>query len=189
MSLLRSVARVDVAVGTDAQAAFTLKEVYIYKPNDKMALMPLSTAYDANDLSMVTKPSVPAGTAAGAAAWKYEVSGTGIDHAVYLPEADVLMTGQNGGSGVAGDNNHTNRSAIVVGGIYKEAMNYYRIDFKTGGDAAALMDVLRNHRYNAQVGIYTSLHDRKKRLAVTIFRFRLIESLNASVEPAVCQSQ
>ena len=151
VSLLRSVARVDVAVGTDAQAAFTLQEVYIYKPNDKMALMPLTTAYDAGDLSRVTKPSVPVGTAAGAAAWKYEVSGTGIDHAVYLPEADVLMKGQNGGTGIAGDNNHTNRSAIVVGGIYKEAMNYYRIDFKTGGDAPALMDVLRNHRYNVTI--------------------------------------
>ena len=151
VSLLRSGARVDVAVGTDAQAAFTLQEVYIYKPNDKMALMPLTTAYDAGDLSRVTKPSVPVGTAAGAAAWKYEVSGTGIDHAVYLPEADVLMKGQNGGTGIAGDNNHTNRSAIVVGGIYKEAMNYYRIDFKTGGDAPALMDVLRNHRYNVTI--------------------------------------
>lgn len=151
VSLLRAVARVDVAVGTDAQAAFALKEVYIYKPNDKMALMPLSTAYDAGDLSVVTKPSVPAGTAAGAAAWKYAVSGTGIDHAVYLPEADVLMTGQNGGTGIAGDNNHTNRSAIVVGGTYKGAMNYYRIDFKTGGATPALMDVLRNHRYNVTV--------------------------------------
>lgn len=151
VSLLRAVARVDVAVETDAQAAFTLKEVYIYKPNDKMALMPLSAAYDAGDLSVVIKPSVPAGTAAGAAAWKYEVSGTGIDHAVYLPEADVLMTGQNGGTGIAGDNNHTNRSAIVVGGTYKDAMNYYRIDFKTGGDAPALMDVLRNHRYNVTI--------------------------------------
>lgn len=151
VSLLRCVARVDVAVGADAQAAFTLQEVHIYKPNDRLALMPLATAYETSDLSTVTKPSVPAGTAPAADPWKYEVSGTGIDRAIYLPEADVLMKGQNGGTGQAGDNNHTNRSAIVVGGMYKEAMNYYRIDFKTGGATPALMDVLRNHRYNVTI--------------------------------------
>ena len=42
-------------------------------------------------------------------------------------------------------------------------------------------------RLLTQVGINTSLHDRKKRLIITVFRFGFIKTLYTSVEPPMCQ--
>lgn len=138
--LLRGVARVDVTTGVDVDN-FTLNEVYIYKPNDKLSIMPQFSACGP-DGRVVTAPSVPVGTAALATPWKYDVTGGRIDYSIYIPESDVVM----GGDGTPGDAHHTDRCALVVGGIYDggESMNYYRIDFKSGG---RLKQVLRNHRY------------------------------------------
>ena len=153
--LLRSVARVDVAV--DAQVTnFTLTEVQIYKPNNRLSVMPKLDSYDVSGRK-VTAPSVPVGTAILAQNWKYDVvAGNQIDYSIYIPESDVILNGD----GTPGDANHLNRCAIVVGGKYPDGnapTTYYRIDFKEGTPASGgtpsgkLMDVLRNHRYNVRI--------------------------------------
>lgn len=152
--LLRSVARVDVAVD-EKVSNFTLTEVHIYKPNNRLSVMPKLDSYDASG-HKVTTPSVPAGTAILAQNWKYDVAGNRIDYSIYIPESDVILKG----NGTPGDVNHLNRCAIVVGGKYPDGnapTTYYRIDFKEGTPASGgtpsgkLMDVLRNHRYNVRI--------------------------------------
>ena len=152
--LLRSVARVDVAVG-EKVSNFTLTEVHIYKPNNRLSVMPKLDSYDASG-HKVTTPSVPAGTTILTPNWKYVVAGNQIDYSIYIPESDVILKGD----GTPGDVNHLNRCAIVVGGKYPDGnapTTYYRIDFKEGTPASGgtpsgkLMDVLRNHRYNVRI--------------------------------------
>lgn len=152
--LLRSVARVDVAVG-EKVTNFTLTEVHIYKPNNRLSVMPKLDNYDASG-HKVTTPSVPAGTTILTPNWKYVVAGNQIDYSIYIPESDVILKGD----GTPGDVNHLNRCAIVVGGKYPDGnapTTYYRIDFKEGTPASGgtpsgkLMDVLRNHRYNVRI--------------------------------------
>jgi len=148
--LLRSVARADVAVAEEV-SNFILDEVYVYKPNSSVALLPALEAYDKTGRK-VTKPSVPASAGPLGANWIYPVSDNRIDYSVYLPEADVIL----GGEGTPGDDNHLERCALVVGGRYPDAASpksYYRIDFKQGGTdpSNTLMDVLRNHRFDITI--------------------------------------
>ena len=148
--LLRSVARVDVSV-VSGITNFILDDVYVYKPNNALSLMPGLTAFSAADRK-VTAPSVPASAAALADKWLYSVRGNSIDHSIYIPEADIIM----GGEGTPGDAHHLDRCALVVGARYPAAdspKTYYRIDFKKGGTepSGQLMDVLRNYRYNIHI--------------------------------------
>lgn len=161
--MLRAVARLDIGVGinpvkwdgTDADnrvIPFKLKKVFIFKPNNACAFMPLAGAYDA-EAQRVTLPS-PAGGVVYTTRFEYDVQpagATSLTAAIYLPEANVLHP--EGGVPVAtpqpGDLNHTKRCAIVVGGSYKgNADSYYRIDFRNG---TVLADLLRNHRYQASI--------------------------------------
>lgn len=152
VSLLRDIARVSVMVTADN---FTLTSVHIFKPNDRRAVIPLSSAFDTGTSTSVARPSVPANTSAIDSPWQYTVSdhttvtGGITQYEIYLPEADVLM----GDDGTSGDANHTNRCAIVVGGTYNGSTSYYRIDFKkTDTDkSTSLLNVLRNHSYNVVI--------------------------------------
>lgn len=162
VKLLRSVARVDVRVMPSA-SDFDFKELYVYKPNDKMAFVPSMGNYSkANHL--VNAPTLVAGVnSAISTPWKYTEIANGaispgipsgsytpistIEKTVYIPESNTTFGG--GPEIYSGDVHHTERCAIVVGGVYKGSMNYYRIDFKRHqlGGEPILMDVLRNHKY------------------------------------------
>lgn len=152
VSLLRDIARVSVMGTADN---FKLTEVYIFKPSNRRAVVPLPSAFDAGSATSVARPSVPEGASALTTPWKYNVTDYGTvaggvtQYEIYIPEADVLM----GAGGTLGDANHTNRCAIVVGGIYNGATSYYRIDFrKVDADRnIELLNVLRNHSYNVVI--------------------------------------
>ena len=161
VNMLRALARVDIGIGvnpgkwdgTDASGnniPFQLKKVFIFKPNNQYAFMPLAGAYDVN-AKRVTLPS-PSG-AVNSTPFTYDIpsGATSFTASIYLPEADILHPA--GGGTVehpqSGDANHTNRCAIVVQGSYDgHADTYYRIDFHSG---AQLVDLLRNHRYQASI--------------------------------------
>lgn len=165
VNMIRAVARVDIGVGvspgkwdgkdaTGADIPFTLKKVFIFKPNNQCAFIPKAGAYDAT-AKRVTKPS-PAGEVC-AVPFEYNVQpagaspstppATSLTATIYLPEADVRL-GENAQSG---DLKHTERCAIVVGGSYRgHADSYYRIDFRNG-PGTAIADLLRNHRYQASI--------------------------------------
>lgn len=157
--LLRAVARVDVGVGTynettgvwsKGSVGFDLKEIYVFKPQNRYTLMPLvnNLKYISGTPS-VTAPS-PTGTPSGTNFEYKEIAITGSTYCkaeIYIPE-----TAFNGGK--VYDENHENRTALVIGGIYNGKTNYYRIDFTTAPtnvEGTVLQDVLRNHIYRYSI--------------------------------------
>lgn len=143
--LLRSVARANLLIAETA-SAFSLSEVYLYRPSDRLALMPSASALGSGE-SVVRSPSLPEGTSSApiGSPWRYEASGPAFTQRIYLPEAD--LTG-GGTAPLPGDERHTERCALVVGGSYRGSTSYYRIDFQQDG---RMLDLLRNHSYNITV--------------------------------------
>lgn len=163
LQLTRALARIDVGVGkatkdsdtdiwswdgNDASGTpipFELKHVYIIKPNNRYTVVPDITK--AADI-----PTVPNGTTAfslsdSESKFVFDASLTGhTSRDIYIPEADIKMAT----SGKPGDDNHTNRMAIVVGGCYNSntTETFYRIDFAKDG---SLMNALRNHLYQFNI--------------------------------------
>ena len=159
-NLLRAVARVDVGVGTYQENTgtwnktgvnFDLTHVYVFKPQNKYALLPSESnlQYNVQNAPSVTAPS-PAGTLGS---HYFEYTGSAITNAtyckseIYLPE--VAFNG-----GTVYDANNESRTALVIGGTYKGKTNYYRIDFtnaSTNVEGTALNDILRNHIYRYSI--------------------------------------
>lgn len=160
-SLLRAIARVDVGVGTynetngewnKGSVNFDLTEIYVFKPQNRYSLLPLANnlEYAAGGAPSVTAPS-PAGAAATDGRFTY--TGTAITNStfckseIYIPE--IAFNG-----GTVFDENHENRTALVIGGIYNGRTYYYRIDFTTlsgNVEGTALTDVLRNYIYRYSI--------------------------------------
>lgn len=159
--LLRAVARVDVGVGTyntgtgvwdKGSVNFDLTEIYVFKPQNKYTLIPLidNLEYAPEGTPSVTAPS-PAGTAIDGS---FEYTGTTAitkntycKATIYIPEVDF-------GNGTVYDENHENRMALVIGGVYNGRTNYYRIDFTnqpTDAEGDQLQDVLRNRIYRFSI--------------------------------------
>lgn len=169
-NLLRPVARVDVGVGsysnetgvwTKGDVAFVLKEVHVFKPQNQYSLLPLmnNLVYDGPDIPSRT-PSVNNPSQVGASIDGDGISGAFVynetneditntqtasycEDKIFLPEVKFEGT-------VYDEPGHTSRMALVIGGLYKEKMNYYRIDFtkaQTNIAGTALENVLRNRIY------------------------------------------
>jgi hypothetical protein len=165
VTLLRSVARVDIGVGTVRQMTgtdrtnfewdgkdtnvfgegdvipFELTSAIIMRPNNRYAVIPAT----------VDTPTVPAGFTAftptvSALLFKYSATPTAqggfIQRDIYIPEANVIMGGA--------DANHTDRMALVIGGKYNGSSTetFYRLDFKNGEN---LINVLRNTLYQFNI--------------------------------------
>ncbi len=163
-SLKRAVARLDIGVGQFEDGAwtgldmagktvpFTLREVYVMRPNDAFSLVPA-----ASDVTR-GEPTVPTSSKFSAeqskTTFKYSGSGTitsgagtsYTERSIYVPESDTHVTPD----GTVGDLNHTERMALVLGGGYdgSAATTYYRVDF---ADGLELLDVLRNHLYRFEI--------------------------------------
>lgn len=172
ITLLRSMARVDVGThpnpgydsdgkitGWEALSNFSLEEVHVFKANTHYAIAPNRDVYDFDDKS-VHDYTLPAnketfspytllysdeeqgdGTVTRNAADK----GVALTGSIFLGETDVKMTA----NGTYGDENHTERIALVVGGHYagRSEMSYYRLDFLDEGSDTDLRDILRNNDY------------------------------------------
>lgn len=152
--LVRAVARVDVGVGTKnpdddtwnkGNVNFNMTQIQIWKGGRQYAYLPAE-----NELSFgsgtltVTGPS-PAGDKEEFRVYGsgYITDGTYCSGKIYLPEADLLW----GNGGEVNDVNHTNRTAIIVGGINRTGSErFYRMDF-TYDQSADKIDILRNHVY------------------------------------------
>lgn len=159
-NLLRAIARVDVGVGTynatsgaweKGSVNFDLTHVYVFKPQNKYAILPT----ESNLQYTQSVPSVSASSPAGVLSEnKFEYTGKAITDAtsceseIYIPE--VALNG-----GHVYDEHHESRTALVIGGTYKgNPNNYYRIDFTTvptNVEREALHDVLRNHIYRFSI--------------------------------------
>lgn len=155
VGLTRALARVDIGLGADPDhwngndaggqpIPFRLKGIYVFKPNDRYAYMPVEGAFDPG-LGRVTVPSTAGRPATVPFRYAVPEGATAFTSSIYLPEADIIQ----GGAGQPGDANHTRRCALVVQGSYdNHPDSYYRIDFRNG---PLLCDLLRNHRYRMSV--------------------------------------
>ena len=169
-NLLRPVARVDVGVGsynnetgewTKGDVDFVLTEVHVFKPQNQYSLLPLmnNLVYSGQDIPSrtpsVNNPSqvgdlIESGDNSGAFIYKDGDISTNTSGATYC-EAKIYLPEVNFEGGKVYDvPGHTNRMALVIGGLYKEQMNYYRIDFTNASTNIAgtkLENVLRNRIY------------------------------------------
>ncbi len=172
VTLMRSVARIDVGVGNLAKGngdmplgwdgldrngdpvPFTMTSVWVIRPPDRFSVAPLPANVDPtgsrNGGPAAIAPSVPVsaapwGVGSSVADLGYTVDGStpnSIMSTIYVPEADIAS----GGTG-----RHRQRMALVVGGIFGNdpaaAETFYRVDFGDG----TLRDVLRNTLYTFSI--------------------------------------
>jgi len=160
-NLLRAVARVDVGVGNyngttgvwdkKGDVDFELTEVHVFKPQNKYSLLPYINNLEYDNQSHSHIPSVTGPSQAGTqgSSWVYDgdnitnnAGATYCKAAIYLPEVNF--------KGTVLDDYYDKRMALVIGGMYKGNMNYYRIDFTdqpTNVEGTALQNVLRNRIY------------------------------------------
>ncbi len=141
ISLLRGIARIDVALATDV-TNFSLNEIYIYNSNNKGQVVP--DAANLETTSKVKAATLPSGTINNATPLAYTVPTAMnrlFERTIYVFEAKA-----------AAQNQSSEATAIVVGGTYGNDANptYYRLDFLQA-DKTTYRDVLRNHYYRANI--------------------------------------
>lgn len=139
ITALRAIARVDVTKNLDADSdAFELDEVYVFRANNSIRLIPDSVADPA--APVVAAPSIPGNAAfLGGSVSKFSSGGDEITE-IYIPESLAAAT--------TGDR-RTGTTVIVVGGRYDNSstVTYYRADFDPDGSGTEFGQVLRNHHY------------------------------------------
>ena len=141
VTVLRAIARVDVVKDMYENApGFTLEEVYVFRANDRIQLIPDALVSDSQ--VKVSTPSIPQGTVALAdAVVKKEEGGAESIIQLYIPESSEAVT-----------NNEKIKEAttVIIGGRFEGGDNpvtYYRADFNSGVQGHPFGQVLRNYRY------------------------------------------
>lgn len=144
ISLMRSLARVDVAITGAASDRFELTEVIVFNSNQNGLVIPNPDHLAAG---VAILPSLPAALKANPNRLEYTVSGGERSFAeIYLFEA---AAGGNLGFPLA----DPNATALVIGGRYDTdaEATYYRIDFRDPDNSDEAMPVLRNHHYQITI--------------------------------------
>lgn len=141
--MLRSVARADV-YNNDATGHFRLQSIQVFRPYDKLQLIPAHTTVNSEGGPKVDAPSLPDQSVfypVGFPMPQQNITGgdTSIEQ-IYLPEAPAPTT----------EKQISDATCLVAGGIYDDGVHpaktvYYRIDFKPSGHPFG--QILRNHRY------------------------------------------
>jgi len=141
VTVLRSIARIDVIKDLmDDATDFILEEVYAFRANDKIQLIPESVG----DVSSpkVTTPSVPETAAHLSDPIQINIpNGAESITGLYLPESKKA---ENNAEKINGT------TTIVVGGRYggeNKPITYYRLDLNSGLDGHPFGQILRNYRY------------------------------------------
>jgi uncharacterized protein (TIGR02145 family) len=168
ISLLRSVARVDVGIkfpdsqvdgtetgqGLTPSTTFTLEEVRLYNSLDKGSIAPYNGNYSGTTVTASSIPTSPApgindlpvpsylssnGTVDGFDANKFSCTG-----AIYMAE-----------HAAGSDATLSTNPYLVIGGKYggsASPVTYYRLDFVSGSyPNQTFLSVLRNHRYRFNI--------------------------------------
>lgn len=140
VTLLRAVARVDVVKNLiDGTPGFVLEEVYAFKANNQLQLVP--ERFVSISPPKVSAPSVPVDAEhLGEPVVRVVQSGNESVEQLYLPEA----------AGVTSNAEKQNlATAIVIGGRFNgdAEISYYRADFNSGVSGHPFGQILRNHRY------------------------------------------
>lgn len=147
VTLLRSLARVDVGVNYDANdkgqglgGLFVLKSVHLCNTSDRIQVVP--TTANLESLSKVASPSVPIGAG----------SYSRIDYAVpsdqpYEFNNEIYIAEHAKGE----EGKYAANPCVIIGAQYNgsSTTTYYRVDFAK--DGTTYLDILRNHRYKINI--------------------------------------
>ena len=140
VTALRSVARVDVVKDMyENSPEFTLEEVYVFRANDLIQLIP--DALDGSQVK-VSAPSVPQQAVALADPVVKIVEG-GAESIIqlYIPESVEAVTNAE---------KIKEATTVIIGGRFEGGDNpvtYYRADFNSGMEGHPFGQILRNYRY------------------------------------------
>lgn len=144
VTALRAVARVDVVTRLAAGSpAFELRDVRIYRANDRLRLVP--DGLTDTDAPKVTAPTVPASAAPlGQPLMKTAQERTDSIGGIYLPESLPVTDSRQ---------RRTAATTVVVGGLFEgdTQVTYYRVDFNSGVAGHPFGQVLRNYLYTFTV--------------------------------------
>lgn len=134
--LVRSVARVDVI---STAADFTLTSIQVFRASNAYQIIPDVLIND----TIVTSPSIPAGTTQSVNTEQLEVINNVLTEQVYLPESPIP----------AEADRRLGATVVVIGGIYGTDTDttYYRIDFVPDDAPELFGQILRNHRYQFNI--------------------------------------
>lgn len=140
VTVLRAIARVDVKTGlSPTSPAFSLREVYVYRANDQIQIIPDAIA--SSGTMRVVAPSVPAGSSLlmQPVAKSSSVPTDSIG-GLYIPES--VSPAEDGEYKLSA-------TTVIVGGVFGEdkVVSYYRADFNSGIEGHPFGQVLRNHLY------------------------------------------
>lgn len=158
VDLYRMLARVNVALtskgGVNAKDNFSLESIRFYNRNTKGYLKPdrSGTVVLPEDdpakvnafLSRPQNPSTDFLEYKGAEITLENDKGISCANEIYVFEVDNH----------ADDLDLLTRPCLVIGGIYKGVLNYYRVDFSKLNEATSkdeYLDILRNHSYNIYI--------------------------------------
>ncbi len=147
IDVMRMMARADIGKNLEpGSRPFTMTSVALYRPMDKMQLMPSLSALDTSDHTRVTSASEP-GDAIPQPAVSLPFSfvndnstGQHYSSIMYIPESLPATT----------DDEKLNAMCLIVGGYYNGDTGkqvYYRVDFNSGEAGHPFGQVLRNTRY------------------------------------------
>lgn len=155
VSLVRAVARVDIGIGTKqaddtwkkGSVPFNMTQIQIWNAGKQYAYLPIADNFNSTNGELTIEKPSPVGNN-GTKVYKGASTITDKTYCsgkIYLPEADLLWANE----GKVYDVNHTNRLAIIVGGIYNGSgkETFYRVDFTYDDGSQNKMDILRNHVY------------------------------------------
>lgn len=143
IKMLRSVARVDV-YNNDATGHFLLQSIQVFRPYNKLQLIPNKITVNSGGSPKAESPSVPGQSTFYPTDFPMPQQNiinevTSIEQ-IYLPEAPAPTTNKQ----------VSDATCLVVGGIYDDGISlartgYYRIDINPSEHPFG--QILRNHRY------------------------------------------
>lgn len=145
ISMLRSVAGVDISIKNELAGTFVLKSIQAYRANNRIQVIPDPSAI-ASDEWKVTNPFIPLD--AESVITTSLVNAEEVTEAspvrIYLPESEAPAD-------VTAD-----ATCLIIGGIYtgsghtgNTTVTYYRVDFK--GESQPTGQILRNHLYKIKI--------------------------------------
>lgn len=141
IELFRMMARVNVGLGAGVKDHFTITSVDFYNRNTKGYLAPDRTAAGVDKAKL---HDFATGNYGEANILEYSEITSDANGTACVNEIYVFEVNNTNASELA----LTTRPCLVVGGTYKGATCYYRVDFSTrSAGVETYLDILRNHTY------------------------------------------
>lgn len=154
VKMTRMVAAVDIQLSASVATEFEIESVHLYNYNTAGMLVPdvenpLKWNPTLGQAILPNLPSVPGSTKGPVL---YDNSAVTADKSKYIGEI-FLFEAANGGI-----SDHPDIVCLVVGGKYKGALCYYRVDFSVADPSGNVTykDILRNHKYTITVNAINS---------------------------------